>query len=180
MRRAVRCNNSIWFGRPSVDMKIGWGGEICAICVELKWVNGVTWSIPSMCNPWALCSNRKEQLSKTFSPHRNRNEKISPLDCTTHLLRQMLEMRLMMWRRCYLRVRLHEVMSIQIASLSKGLRVDVVHLTLGRQMGSGWSWKMEVCGLVNLIRATARRPFVILTNWNVRRRVGPNLLVTER
>lgn len=50
----------------------------------------------------------------------------------THLLRQMLEMWLVMWSRSYLRVRLHEVMAIEIAGLSEGLRVDVVHLALRR------------------------------------------------
>lgn len=66
MRRAVRCNNSIWFGRPSVEMKIGCGGEICAICDELKWVNGVTCSMPSMCSPCAPCDGKmtKKKVDK--------------------------------------------------------------------------------------------------------------------
>lgn len=43
MRRAVLCSSSIGaVGRPSVEMKMGWGGEICAIWDELKWVSGVT------------------------------------------------------------------------------------------------------------------------------------------
>lgn len=44
----------------------------------------------------------------------------------------MLEMWLVMWSRSYLRVRLHEVMAIEIAGLSEGLRVNVVHLALRR------------------------------------------------
>lgn len=78
MRRAVRCSSSIWFGRPSVEMKMGWGGEICAIWDELKWVSGVTWSIPSMCNAWAPCVKEKREEDKHYDsfqrhlPHHRR------------------------------------------------------------------------------------------------------------
>lgn len=57
----------------------------------------------------------------------------------SHLLRQMLKVRLMVRRRRYLRVRLvQKVMAIEIAGLSKWLRVNAVHLALRRQM-RGWS-----------------------------------------
>lgn len=57
---------------------------------------------------------------------------------SNHLLRQMLKMWLMVWCCCYLCMRLHEMMSIQITGLSKWLRIYILHLTW-RQMGSCWS-----------------------------------------
>lgn len=50
----------------------------------------------------------------------------------THLLRQMLKMWLMMWRCSDLCMGLHEMVSIEIASLSEWLREDIVNLTLRR------------------------------------------------
>jgi hypothetical protein len=66
-----------------------------------------------------------------------------------NLLRQMLKMWLVVWRCSYLR--LHKVMSIKIAGLSKWWRVDVLNLTR-RQMGSSWSWIFEILKIKNILK----------------------------